>query len=593
MSAQLSVDPPPTAHLMAPRASAAAALPLRAGRALGTRRLLAAGIGAALVLLTVVPLVLLLVGSFRPDGLPLTPGWTLAHYVDVWGSAYDWWIVLNTLIFAGSSTFLAVGIAIALSWLLERTDLPGRDWFRAMILMPMATPPLLLAIGWALVLAPRIGIVTVALGPLIGPIDRWFNIYSMPGAIFVQTLAYVPTSVLMLSPAVRTVDRALEEAAVVAGASRWQVVWRVGLPILRPALLSVATILLIVGMLAFDVPAVIAIPGHVNLMSIEIFRLMTPPSSFPDYGAASAMNAVLFVFLIAALVFYRRTIRHAPRFAIVSGKGYKPAQARLGAWRGAAAALVLLYLTLAVLLPFVALLWASVVPYFAGFSLPMLHRASFAAYANLIASPRLREAMVNSALIAAATAVSLVVLSLLLAWIVLRSKLRGAWLIDLLSTIPLGIPPLMIGVALVIVAFSSRFLALYGTIWIIALGHVIVFLPIASRMMQTGLIQISGELEEAASIAGATLFQMLRRITVPLMSSTIAALTIWILVHSIREFSIAVMLQSGRNSVLSTILYGYWDTGRPERAAALAVLLMTALLALIAVLSLTRRRLEI
>jgi iron(III) transport system permease protein len=223
----------------------------------------------------------------------------------------------------------------------------------------------------------------------------------------------------------------------------------------------------------------------------------------------------------------------------------------------------------------------------------MLHRASFAAYANLIASPRLREAMVNSALIAAATAVSLVVLSLLLAWIVLRSKLRGAWLIDLLSTIPLGIPPLMIGVALVIVAFSSRFLALYGTIWIIALGHVIVFLPIASRMMQTGLIQISGELEEAASIAGATLFQMLRRITVPLMSSTIVALTIWILVHSIREFSIAVMLQSGRNSVLSTILYGYWDTGRPERAAALAVLLMTALLALIAGLSLTRRRLEI
>jgi iron(III) transport system permease protein len=255
--------------------------------------------------------------------------------------------------------------------------------------------------------------------------------------------------------------------------------------------------------------------------------------------------------------------------------------------------LVLLYFVLSVLLPFVALLWASVIPYFAGFSLHMLHRASFAAYANLVGSPRVRAAMVNSALIAAATAATLIVLSLLSAWIVLRSKLRGAWLIDVLSTIPLGIPPLMIGVALVIVAFSVRLLALYGTIWVIALGHVIVFLPIASRMMQSGLIQIAGELEEAAGIAGATLFQMLRRITVPLMSSTIAALTIWILVHSVREFSIAVMLQSGRNSVLSTILYSYWDTGRPERAAALAVLLMTALLALIAILSLTRRRLEI
>ncbi|HWE06115.1 MAG TPA: ABC transporter permease subunit, partial [Rhizomicrobium sp.] len=349
-------------------------------RALRAPQLLAAGVGALLVLLTVVPLALLLVGSFRPDGLPLAPGWTFAHYIDVWGSSYDWWVVVNTLVFAGGSTCLAVGIATALSWLFERTDLPGRGLFGAMILMPMATPPLLLAIGWALVLAPRIGIVSVALQPLIGPIDRWFDIYSMPGAIFVQTLAYVPTSVLMLSPAIRALDPALEEAAMVAGASRWQIIWRVGVPLLRPALLSAVTILMIVGMLAFDVPAVIAIPGHVNLMSIEIFRLMTPPSSFPDYGAAAAMNTVLFIFLIAGLVFYRRTIRHAARFATVSGKGYRPARARLGALRGLAVALVFLYFVLAILLPFVALLWASLIPYFAGFSLHMLQRASFSAY---------------------------------------------------------------------------------------------------------------------------------------------------------------------------------------------------------------------
>lgn len=593
MSARLSVDPGPMPGRTGRRGRTAVILPPRVDHVLRTPQLLAGIVGGLLVLLTVVPLVLLLVGSFRPDGLPLATGWTFAHYIDVWGSAYDWWLVVNTLIFAAGSTCLAVGIATALTWLLERTDLPGRGLFRAMILMPMATPPLLLAIGWALVLAPRIGIVSVALQPLIGPIDRWFSIYSMPGVIFVQTLAYVPTSVLMLSPAIRALDPALEEAAMVAGANRWQVLWRVSLPVLRPALLSVVTILMIVGMLAFDVPAVIAIPGHVNLMSIEIFRLMTPPSSFPDYGAASAMNTVLFACLIAGLVFYRRTIRHAARFATISGKGYRPAQVPLGALRGAAVTLVLLYFVLAVLLPFVALLWASVIPYFAGFSLHMLQRASFSAYANLVANSRLREAVINSALIAAAAAASLIVLSFFSAWIVLRSKLRRAWLIDVLCMIPLGVPPLMIGIALVVVAFSARSLALYGTIWVIALGHVIVFLPIASRMMQAGLIQISAELEEAAGMAGATLSQMLRRITMPLMSATTVALTIWVLVHSIREFSIAVMLQSGRNSVLSTILYSYWDTGSPERAAALAVLLMIALLALVGILSLTRRRLEI
>ncbi len=591
MADRLSLDhgATPPRFAFAPRRSGAVSF----GGTLTTTTIVALGIGALLALLTLVPLAVLWIGSFRPDGLPASPGLTLHHYIEVWGSAYSWRLVGNTLVFAGASTLFAVGIATALSWLLERTDLPGRNAFRAMILMPMATPPLLLAIGWALVLAPRIGMVAVSIRPLIGPIERWFNIYSMAGAIFVQTLAYVPTSILMLSPAIRALDPALEEAALVAGAGRWQMLWRVGLPVLRPALLSVVTILLIVGMLAFDVPAVIAIPGHVDLMSIEVFRMMTPPSSFPDYGGAAAMNTVLFVFLVAALALYRRTIRQAARFATVSGKGYRPVPARLGRWRSPAVAVVSLYFLLAVLLPFVALLWASLIPYFAGFSIDMLQRASLRAYVALYASQKLHEAVLNSALIAVAASVALVLLSAATAWIVLRAKLRFAWLLDVLAMVPLGVPALMIGVALVFVAFTAKFLGLYGTVWVIALGHVIAFLPISSRMMQSGLLQIAAELEEAAGMAGATLQRTFWRILLPLLAPTVIAVVIWILVHSVREFSIALMLQSGRNSVLSTIVYSYWDTGSPERAAALAVLLTLLLLALVGILSLTRRRLEI
>lgn len=592
MADRLSVDPAALGRL-ASAPPIGAGFSFRRGRVAGGMRIAALALGLALALLTVVPLAVLLIGSLRPEGLPASPGWTFSHYTDVWGASYSWLLVVNTLIFAGGSTLLAVVLATALSWLLERTDLPARDVFRALILMPMATPPLLLAIGWALVLAPRIGIIPVAMQPLVGPIDRWFDIYSMPGAIFVQSLAYVPTSVLMLSPAIRALDPAFEEAALVAGAGRWRILWRVGLPILRPALLSVVTILLIVGMLAFDVPAVIAIPGHVDLMSIEIFRLMTPPAGFPDYGGAAAMNTVLFVFLIGGLVLYRRTLRQATRFATISGKGYKPARVRLGAWRNVTAGLVVLYFLLAVLLPLVALFWASIIPYFSGFSLDMLRRVSLVAYADLFASPKLREAFANAVIVAVAAAGCLVLLSLATAWIVLRAKLRRAWLLDMLCMIPLGVPPLMIGVALVFVAFSARFLPLYGTIWVIALGHVIAFLPISSRMMQSGLLQITGEIEEAAAMAGASLPRTFGRIILPLLAPTIIAMVIWILVHSVREFSIAVMLQSGRNSVLSTILYGYWDTGHPENAAALAVLLMLLLLALVGILSLTRRRLEI
>jgi len=578
----------------APASSNRAPLAVLRNRGAGRRLPLAIALGLVLALLTLVPLATLLIGSLRPDGLPSSPGWTLEHYAEVWGSAYDWRLLGSSLIFAAGSTLLAVILATALSWFLERTDLPGRNLFRAAIVMPMATPPLLLAIAWVLVLTPKIGIVTVALRPLFGPLDHWLDIYSMGGAIFVQALAYVPTSVLMLSPAIRALDPALEEAALVAHANPRQVALRVALPMLRPALLSVMTILLIVGMLAFDVPAVIGIPGNVDLMSIEIFRLMTPPSGFPDYGTAAAMNSILLVVLTAGLVFYRRIIRQAARFAAITGKGYRPAQIHLGRWRGAAVALVALYFVLSVLLPFLALLWASLIPYFAGFSAAMLAKASFIAYGDLFASARVQGAALNTALVAVAASGALILLALATAWFVLRARLRQGWVLDVLTMIPMGVPALMIGIALVFAAFSLRGVPLYGTIWLIAIGHLIAFLPVASRMMQSGLLQVSSELDEAGAVAGASALGAFRRILLPLLAPSIVAVLIWVLVHSVREFSIAVMLQSGRNSVVSTVLFNYWETGHPEHAAALAVLLMLLLFALVGTLSLlTRRKLEL
>ncbi len=548
------------------------------------------GAGIFLALLTIVPLAILLTGSLRPDGLPSGSGWTLEHYQTVWGNLRYWKLAANTLVFAAGSTLLALVLGATLSWLLERTDLPARNLFRALIVMPMATPPLLLAIGWSLVLAPKIGIVSAALHPLIGPVENYFNIYSLGGAIFVQALAFVPTSVLMLSPAIRALDPSLEEAALSAGAGRWQILWRIGLPILTPALLSVITIQLIIGMLAFDVPAVIGIPGRVDLMSIEIFRLMTPASGFPEYGAAAAINTMYLLLLVVSLIVYRNTIKQGARYATITGKGYRPAQVALGKWRGAAVTFASLYFVLAVVLPFLALLWASVIPYFAGFSTDMLKRASFRAYGDILASPRLHEAALNSALVAVTATVALVLIALVTAWIVLKSKVRKAWMLDVLAMIPLGVPHLMIGVALVFAAFTVRSVPIYGTVWLIAIGHIIAYLPVASRMMQSGLLQLTGELEEAASVAGASWLSVMGRIVLPLLVPAIVAMAIWVLVHSVREFSIAVMLQSGRNSVLSTILFNFWETGSPEKAAALAVLLMLFLLALTALFARPSRR---
>ena len=546
-----------------------------------------------LVLLTVVPVMTVIVGSFRPLGLPLSPGWTFDNYIEVWSSSYTYKLVINTLIFSLGSTALALVVAIALSWLLERTDLPGRNWFRAAIIMPMVTPPLLLAMGWVLIMSPRIGIVPMALQPLIGPIGDWLNIYSMGGMIFIQGLAYVPTAVLIFSPVVRNMDPTYEEAAIVARATRFQTLMRVSLPFLLPAMLSTATFFLIVGMLAFDVPSIIGIAGRVDVMSTEIYQLMIPPAGPPNYGVSAAFNSSLFILLMLALVIYFRLTQSAERFATISGKGFKATRFSLGKWKPAAVTFVVLYFLCGVVLPFIALLWASVIPYFTGFDSSLFSKLSLSAYTAVTSNPRLWVATWNSVVIAAVASVGVALLSLAIARVVIRRRGRFGAVIDAMAMLPLGIPHLTLGIAMVFLFFSVRVIPLYGTIWIIAIGHLIAYLPVASRMMQSGMMQISNELEEAAHVSGASMLQNIRRIVLPLLKPATAALLVWMIVHSVREFSIAIMLQSGRNEVLSTFLYSYWATSAPERAAAVAVLLMLALFVLVAVANrLTRQHNE-
>lgn len=575
---------------LAGRGAVAAMLPSAKPRAWsgagrGRAHLLPLLLAVLLFVLTVVPVVTIVVASFRPSGLPLSDGWTIAHFLNVWSAGHTYRLLANTLIFAAGSTAFGIALAGGLAWLIERTDLPGADLFRAGILMPMATPPLLLAIGWVLLMSPQIGFIPALLKPLFGDGVKAFSIYNLAGMSFVQGLAYVPTSFLILAPAMRNMDPTFEEAAQMSGAGLGATLRRVSFPFLVPPLLSVATLLMIVGMLTFDVPAVIGLRGNVMVMSSEIFNLMNPANGLPAYGEIAALNSSLFVLLAVGLFVYYRATQESERFATISGKGYRATRFRLGRWRGVAAGFVGFYFALAVVLPFLALLWTSCVPYFAGFQWRLLDKLTLKAFGALLQEPRILDGALNSTAIALTVAILTTLLALFVAWTIVRVRVRWVRLLDVMAMIPISVPFLMMGVALVFIFFGLRAIPIYGTIWIIALGHLIVFLPLASRMMQAGVLQIHRELEEAAAVAGASLLQNMRRVVVPLLKPTIIALLIWLIVHSLREFSVAVMLVSRDNEVLSTILYSLWDQGQAGQAAAIAVLLMLLLGALVATLT--------
>ncbi len=535
--------------------------------------------GLVLTYLVLVPLALVVLSSFRPGGFPFDPGFTLSNYVAAFGDPGFPALLRTTLLFALGSSLVALLLGVGLAWLVERSDLPGREALRGLVLLPMATPPILLAIAWAMLLSPRNGALNQLLTNVFALGKMPFDIYSLPGMVFVQGLALVPTAYLFLAPAFGNMDPSLEEAALTSGAGTWTLIRRIMVPILWPAILSAAIFLLIVSLVVFDVPGALGIPARIFVLSSQIYYLVNnSPGGIPLYGQVSAL-AMLFLVILLGLGFaYHRLTRHAHRYRTLTGKAFRPRIFPLGRGRPLAVAALILYFLLSVVAPLLILLWMSLMPYQIGISWSALNLLTLENHRDFIENTRFLTATRNSIVIAVVAATGVSLLSLLLSWLTARLRVPGRQALDILAFIPIAVPGVMIGVALVYVYIGlGAVLPIYGTIWIIALAYLTQYLPFGARVTTGVMMQLHPELEEAGSTSGAGRVRIFRSITLPLVWPAVAAVWIWVLAHAMRELSSALLLQGRDNKVIPTLLWDYWSGGEPNRTAAGGLWLTVAL----------------
>jgi iron(III) transport system permease protein len=531
--------------------------------------------------LVIVPLVMLLYASVKSteDKLPFESATTtLANYALVFSTPSILPIFWNTLLFTIGSLAVGLPLAIALAWLLERTAVPGRGWFSTLILVPMTIPSLLSAIAWIQLLDPRIGLVNVAIRGALGLNAETgpFDIYSLTGMCFVQGLRLVPSAYLMIAASFRAMDPSLEEQSAMAGRGAVQTTWRVTLPIMRPALLAALIYYVIVVIESFDIPGLLGFTARVRVLSTAIYWATHSEVGLPDYGLASALGAIVLALALLLMWAYHRLTAHQERFATVTGKGYRPRQIDLRGWRVPVMALCVLYIIVAVLLPFLVLLWTSLQPFYAVPSVESLGRASFEAYRSIWQDAGVVRAVWNTTLLSVITAVATIGLSLLVSWFVVRRQSESGALAGTLATLsflPQGVPSIVIGLALIFV--YVRFpIPIYGTLWIIVLAMTTRYLAYSSRTTTSALMQLHGELEEASQMAGASWLRTLRRITVPLLAPAMINVFFWVAVHAMQELSMALMLYNPNTVVVSTMIWNMWQNGKTADAAVLGVLLI-------------------
>jgi len=532
-----------------------------------------------LIYLAILPLFMLFLGSFEAEVAPREFVYTLKNYQAAYASQYTYSTFRNSLIFAAGSSALTFFFGAVLAWLVERTNTPLRIVFIPLAVVPLILPGVLEAIAWIFLLSPKFGYINMALMYLFGLESPPFNVFSLAGMIWVHSVGQVPLAFLMMVAAFKSMDPSLEESAMMSGASTWQTLRRVTLRLLMPTSASVLLILFVRTLESFETPALIGIPARIYVYTSEIYLAFSEYP--PDYGRGAALAVGLLVLSAAGVWLYTRSTREGKRFETVTGKAFRPRQFDLGAWRWVGFVFLMVYFLIVVLLPFLVMLWASFLPFFATPSWDALQKLSFENYQYLFGFRPFRHAMWNSIILAVMSASVGMVLTSVIAWIVYKSRLPGSWMLDFLAFVPITVPGIVLGMALILlyVAFP---LPIYGTIWVLLIAYVTRYIPYGMRSASGSILQIHSELEEAAGASGASWWQTFWRVTLPLLRPGFVAGWIYIFIVSFREFSTSVLLATGESRVLSILLFTMFEQGQVTVVAAIGILMILTLLAIVA-----------
>ena len=527
--------------------------------------------------LTLVPLIAIFYGALT-SGRPGTPfeGFTLDVIIEAYTDPDLWAAGLNTVIYATGVTAVAVSAGTFLAWVVERTNAPFRNVIFLLSVIRLIVPGLLLTIAWIFLLGPNAGILNTWIQGAFGLAEPPFNVFSMPGMIFVEGLQSAPVPFLLMVAAFRSMDPSLEEAARASGAGIIGTARAVTLPLVRPAFLAALLIAFVTAFEGFETPILIGLRADepIHTFSTEIFlHVRRAPT---DFNASSAYALMFLATAMVGVYLYRRATRSAERFATVTGKGFRPNRVDLGRWRWVTAALAFLLIGFMFVLPILALIWRSLMPFNNAPSLEALELLTTKHWKFVLSYETAWTSLRNSMVIAFFVASAVVILTAIAAWMVTRSRVRGRGLLDATLFIPIAMPGLVLGLSLVWFSLTvTPFL--YGTLIIIVVAHSTRFLPYGMRFSSASMLQISSELESAAYASGASFGQTFRRILLPLLMPGLIGGFIFVFVGSVRELSSSVLLYGFGNTTFPVALFDVFDDGRYGEAAALSLVAVIVL----------------
>ena len=548
-------------------------------------RLVSLVVGGAAAVLVLYPIFYLIQASLSVGDPQARPpdAYGLDNFIDLGRYAHIFW---NTVLVAVVATVMAIVFGFVMGWILSRTNVPGRAAFEQLMALPYYVTPLMGALAWSLIGSPSGGMLN-QVWRAFGGESHLIDITTPYGIAWVMALFEGSVAFVMIGAVMKSMDPALEEASQVLGAGRIRTMLRITLPLVLPGVLG-ATIFVFAEMLgSFSAALVLGLPARFYVVTTAMYQLVSQyPPQFP---LAAAMGVSLFAVMFLMVWAYRRIVR-ARSFVTITGKAFRPRVMDVGPLRWPLLAMCLLYLGVAVVLPVVTLLYASFQRLATFF--PRADNFTLANYTTALSLDAVRSALWNSLLLGLGTASIGVVLMGFLSWMIYRSRLPGAGAIEYILMFPQAVPRLVFAFGM-LWAWLIFPIPIYGTLWLLLIAYLTVFLPLGIRTISGVMLQIDRSLEESAQMCGASWGYRMRTVTMPLLRPGLIAAWLLLFIASVRELGASILLMGPKAKVITPAIVESWFSTSTELTAAMALLQTLAVaVALVLMFSVARRAMQ-
>jgi iron(III) transport system permease protein len=517
--------------------------------------------------LVLTPLALMILNSFqiaRP-GQPIV--WGIEGWVKAFSTPGIVKAMTNTFTLAITRQAIALAIGCFFAWLIARTDLPMKGLLEFFFWLSFFLPALPETMGWILLLDPKYGLLNqglIGLGIVSQPL---FNIYSFWGIIWAHLGGTVSVKVMLLAPAFRNLDAALEESSRISGASGWHTFFHIIIPVMMPAILVTTILGIIRSLEAFEIELLLGTPIGLQVYSTKIHELVTWEP--PQFAPAMALSTVFLGILLLLVAVQRRAIAQRI-YTTVTGRGFSIRRTRLGRWRYPAFALVLSFALVITVVPTILLVTGTFMKLFGFFNIA--EPWTLDNWRATLNDPVLLRSLWNTLAIGLGSGFIGVLFYSAIAYAIVKTRYSGRWLLDFLSWLPWSIPGILLGIALLWTFLQTKiFLPLYGTIYLLMIAMIIKSMPFGTQIIKSVLLQLGNDLEEASKVCGGTWIDTFRRVILPLTMPALITVGLVGFISAARDISTVVLLGSGKSRTLSLLMLDFAAGAEFEKATVVAV----------------------